>query len=308
MASDGPPDEARDNVAVDDAGSDPAARLTLARRFGAALILLLLGAIPFGLVGPVRPDVKGYDSATREALREADINEASAQGAPQQQVVNGWLQRDLTLIEIKQNNDLLVLEHAIAAVLVAGSLAVVFATAPLWSPGFASAFDGVVRAIGAIIGGIVMAVVELVKLVPRRRSTIVIAAVLVLAIVIAVIANSGSSSKTVKAFAVGACVNDAPGNGTIHSVECSKPHRYQVVASRSLHTTDAFPGRTAASDEAQELCQSATSDYSTPTWSERRVSWVYPSTEKLWRASRDVQCYLGRPTPWTGSLLDGTNS
>jgi hypothetical protein len=95
------------------------------RRVAVALAVIVAVAIPFGLVGPTKPDTDAYNKAASTALSDAVLNETTAQGAPQQAVVNGWLLRDLTLIQIKQNNDLLVLEHLIAALAVGGVLAVV---------------------------------------------------------------------------------------------------------------------------------------------------------------------------------------
>jgi hypothetical protein len=121
--------------------------MTIARKFAIVLGLLLLVAVPFGLLGPTKPDsydtdtydTSAYDTAVSEALSDAASNEARSQGAPQQAVVNGWLARDLAIIQIeqandeitqnvtriRQTNDLLILEHTIAAVLVAVVLALV---------------------------------------------------------------------------------------------------------------------------------------------------------------------------------------
>ena len=124
--------------------------MTIARKFAIVLGLLLVVSVPVGLLGPTKPDLEAYDtdtydtgvynSAVSAALRDATTNEARSQGAPQQAVVNGWLARDLAIIQIKQandeinqnvtrirqTNDLLVLEHMIAAILVAVVLALVF--------------------------------------------------------------------------------------------------------------------------------------------------------------------------------------
>jgi hypothetical protein len=101
------------------------------RRFfaylGVALFVLMAIAIPLGLVGPTKPDTAGYNSAVSAALRDADTNESTAQGAPQQAVVNGWLARDLMEIQIKQNNDELVLLHLGVVVLIGALLAIVIA-------------------------------------------------------------------------------------------------------------------------------------------------------------------------------------
>jgi beta-lactamase regulating signal transducer with metallopeptidase domain len=96
------------------------------RKFAIALGLLVLAAIPMGLVGPTKPDTKGYDSAVSAALANAEMNNSSASGAPQQQVVNGWVARDLAVVQIKQNNDMLMLMHVVAALLLTLVLAVVF--------------------------------------------------------------------------------------------------------------------------------------------------------------------------------------
>jgi hypothetical protein len=92
---------------------------------GIAIVVLIAVAIPWGLVGPTKPDTKAYDKAVSAALLEAKVNESSASGAPQQQVVNGWLARDLMEVQIKQSNDELVLMHLIVAVLVGALLALV---------------------------------------------------------------------------------------------------------------------------------------------------------------------------------------
>ena len=89
---------------------------------GIAFFVLMAIAIPLGLVGPTRPDTKGYDSAVKAALKDADSNNSTAQGAPQQAVVNGWLARDLMEIQIKQNNDELVLLHLAVVVLIGALL------------------------------------------------------------------------------------------------------------------------------------------------------------------------------------------
>lgn len=94
---------------------------------GVSLVVLLAIAVPLGLVGPTKPDTKAYDKAVTRALADADANEATAEGAPQQAVVNGWLARDLMEVQIKQNNDELVLLHLTVAVLIAALLAVVIA-------------------------------------------------------------------------------------------------------------------------------------------------------------------------------------
>jgi hypothetical protein len=101
------------------------------RRFFMALAIsigiLTIIAIPLGLIGPTKPNTKGYDKAVRAALAEADVNESSASGAPQQQVVNGWLARDLMEVQIKQTNDALTLQHLTVALLVGMLIAITIA-------------------------------------------------------------------------------------------------------------------------------------------------------------------------------------
>jgi hypothetical protein len=103
------------------------------RRFGLVFLVCVAIAIPLGLVGPTKPDTDGYDKATVAALSDADANEKTSSGAPQQQVVNGWLNRDLLLIQIKQTNDLLTLLHLVAALLIA--LAIATSLAMVWGGG-----------------------------------------------------------------------------------------------------------------------------------------------------------------------------
>lgn len=80
-----------------------------------ARVLLVVAAIAAGIIASsvlgsatlgssTEADIEAYKDATRSALSDADTNEANAEGAPQQQVVNGWLARDLALIQIDQNS------------------------------------------------------------------------------------------------------------------------------------------------------------------------------------------------------------
>jgi hypothetical protein len=109
---------------------------------GLALLVLLAVAVPLGLIGPTKPDTKGYNSAVNAALAAAASNNSSAQGAPQQAVVNGWLARDLMEIQIKQNDDELVLLHLSVVVLIAALVAVIIAGGVAATGGRAEESDG----------------------------------------------------------------------------------------------------------------------------------------------------------------------
>jgi hypothetical protein len=50
-------------------------------------------------------------SSIRAALADYEANDANTEGAPQQQVVNGWIARDLLTISVKQQNDALLATH-----------------------------------------------------------------------------------------------------------------------------------------------------------------------------------------------------
>lgn len=101
------------------------------RTFAVSLIVLGAVAVPLGLSGPSAPDTKGFASAADAARSVANLNEARAEGAPQQAVVNGWHTINLLEIQIRQTNDLLMLLHfgiamfgaAVSAMIVAGGLA-----------------------------------------------------------------------------------------------------------------------------------------------------------------------------------------
>ena len=88
--------------------------MQLARQIGLAVIGVGAIAVWF-LVAPTEPDpVTGFDPTSRtyvnlieSALSDYDANNALTDSAPQQQVVNGWLTKDLLTIISYQNTDLL---------------------------------------------------------------------------------------------------------------------------------------------------------------------------------------------------------
>jgi len=70
----------------------------IARKVGATLLIAAALGIWFGM----SPDTGEYDRQISAALSEAQLNELTAESAPQQQVVNGWVTRDLLEIIARQ--------------------------------------------------------------------------------------------------------------------------------------------------------------------------------------------------------------
>lgn len=64
------------------------------RRLGAVVLILAALAVYFGLA----PTESDYQTKITAARSDYDANNATAQGAPQQAVVNGWIARDLLQI------------------------------------------------------------------------------------------------------------------------------------------------------------------------------------------------------------------
>lgn len=62
---------------------------------------------------PSLPSAATYDSLIAEALSTNELNDALADSAPQQSVVNGWVARDLLAIMAKENADLLRAQGAV---------------------------------------------------------------------------------------------------------------------------------------------------------------------------------------------------
>ena len=83
------------------------------RRIG--LLVLSVAAIAiFLLMEPDRPEqgssslsATSYQSLIDLAMSDYDANDALAESAPQQQVVNGWVARDLLQIQARQLTDIL---------------------------------------------------------------------------------------------------------------------------------------------------------------------------------------------------------
>lgn len=79
------------------------------RRIGFAVLAFAAAIITYAL-GPEQPEpgnVAGYDRQIAQALSDYEANDARTQGAPQQQVVNGWIARDMLTVLAQQTNELL---------------------------------------------------------------------------------------------------------------------------------------------------------------------------------------------------------
>jgi hypothetical protein len=75
--------------------------VNLARRVGAIVLALAAVAVWFAMA-PDEPSDRSTDIAG--VLADYELNEARTQGAPQQQVVNGWVTKDLLAIIAEQQN------------------------------------------------------------------------------------------------------------------------------------------------------------------------------------------------------------
>jgi hypothetical protein len=88
--------------------------MQFARQIGLAVILVAAVAVWF-VMAPSEPDpVTGFDPTSKTytslidlTLEDYDANNDRADSAPQQQVVNGWVAKDLLTIMAYQNTDLL---------------------------------------------------------------------------------------------------------------------------------------------------------------------------------------------------------
>lgn len=72
------------------------------------LVACAVAAIAIALLAPASSTQTAlYELQLRAADSNWELNNGNAEGAPQQQVVNGWAAKDLLEIQIQQNNDLL---------------------------------------------------------------------------------------------------------------------------------------------------------------------------------------------------------
>ena len=78
--------------------------IMIIRQLGFAILAVLAIAVTFGLQ-PEEPEpvsTARFDRQIQQALDDFDANESRTGGAPQQQVVNGWVNRDLLTIISRQ--------------------------------------------------------------------------------------------------------------------------------------------------------------------------------------------------------------
>ncbi|WP_409332600.1 hypothetical protein [Trujillonella humicola] len=102
--------------------------MPLVRRIGATVLALAAVVVWFAMAPEESSD---RSSDITSALAEYELNEARTQGAPQQQVVNGWVQKDLLTVIAQQQNDSVTDERLPAlAVLAVFGLALHIATSP----------------------------------------------------------------------------------------------------------------------------------------------------------------------------------
>jgi hypothetical protein len=102
--------------------------MLLVRRIG-AVVLAVAAIVIWVIMAP--DDSSGSSSDVRRALAEYELNEARTEGAPQQQVVNGWVAKDLLAIIAEQQDQAVSDERLPAlAVLIVFGLALHIATTP----------------------------------------------------------------------------------------------------------------------------------------------------------------------------------
>ena len=75
--------------------------MPLVRRIGAIVLVLAALVVWFAMA----PDDGDRAADVESALSEYELNEALTEGAPQQQVVNGWVARDLLAVIARQETD-----------------------------------------------------------------------------------------------------------------------------------------------------------------------------------------------------------
>jgi hypothetical protein len=98
----------------------------LARRVGAIVLALAAVVVWFAMAPDESSD---RSSEIARVLADYELNEGRTQGAPQQQVVNGWAAKDLLTIIAKQQNESVTDERLPAlAVLIVLGLALFAAT------------------------------------------------------------------------------------------------------------------------------------------------------------------------------------
>jgi len=92
---------------------------TLIRYAGFVVLIAAAAGVWYGLAPkvststPTLPSGTQYESLISQVLADDVTNNAGAQGAPQQAVVNGWTERDLLTIIAKENVDILQAQGAV---------------------------------------------------------------------------------------------------------------------------------------------------------------------------------------------------
>lgn len=79
----------------------------------AAVVVFVLLRPKIDTVTPTLPSSTSYESLISGALDADTANNLGTQGAPQQQVVNGWTAKDLLTIIAKENIDILKAQGAV---------------------------------------------------------------------------------------------------------------------------------------------------------------------------------------------------
>jgi hypothetical protein len=96
-------------------GSTPNNRQRKGQEVIRRAVLAVLGIVAIVMfVGPLvvgKADTDRYNELIVEAIADNAVNDSNAESAPQQQVVNGWVARDLLLLQARQQNDALELQY-----------------------------------------------------------------------------------------------------------------------------------------------------------------------------------------------------
>jgi len=97
--------------------------MSTAVRAAGYLVLAIAAVAVFIVLKPVvttsvpsLPSATTYESLISTALSDNSVNDANAESAPQQQVVNGWVARDLLMIIAKENADIFKAQGAVVDV------------------------------------------------------------------------------------------------------------------------------------------------------------------------------------------------
>lgn len=83
--------------------------MLIVRRIGSGFLAFMAVVVWFAMAPEEHAvsSTSSHDRSITQALEEFELNNQNAQGAPQQQVVNGWVARDLLSVVAAQQNDLI---------------------------------------------------------------------------------------------------------------------------------------------------------------------------------------------------------